>query len=56
MQCRKCKGELVVKRSCRRVRLQCEKCRQEYQIHEVASELDDKTSAILEQYTAIIYD
>ena len=28
----------------------------EYQIHEVASDLDEKTSAILEQYTTIIYD
>ena len=56
MKCRKCNGELVVKRSCRRVRLQCQSCRHEYQIHEVASDLDEKTSAILEQYTTIIYD
>ncbi|MEW6289683.1 MAG: dual CXXC motif small (seleno)protein [Thermodesulfobacteriota bacterium] len=56
MKCRKCNGELEVKRSCRRVRLQCKSCRHEYQVHEVASDLDEKTSAILEQYTTIIYD
>lgn len=56
MKCRKCNGELEVKRSCRRVRLQCKSCRREYQVHEVASDLDEKTSAILEQYTTIIYD
>lgn len=56
MQCRKCKGELVVKRMCRRVRLQCRNCKQEFQVHEVAADLDDKTVAILEQYTSIIYD
>ncbi|MCD6389523.1 MAG: hypothetical protein J7L69_08925 [Desulfobulbaceae bacterium] len=56
MQCKKCKGELEVARSCRRVRLRCTSCQQEYQIHEVASELDDKIVSILEKYTAIIYD
>lgn len=56
MKCRKCAGELEVKRMCRRVRLKCKSCGQEYQVHEVASELDEKTSAILEQYTSIIYD
>ncbi len=57
MKCRKCnEGELEVARSCRRVRMKCRKCHQEFQIHEVASDLDDKTCAILERYTAIIYD
>ncbi len=57
MKCRKCnKGELEVKRSCWRVRLKCKSCQHEFQIHEVAADLDDKTSAILEQYTTIIYD
>ena len=56
MKCRECEGELEVARSCRRIRMRCTKCRMEYQIHEVAADLDDKTSAILEKYTAIIYD
>lgn len=56
MTCRKCQGELAVKRSCGRVRMKCNSCLVEYQIHEVASELDDKTIAILENYNAIIYD
>ncbi|MEN8141248.1 MAG: dual CXXC motif small (seleno)protein [Thermodesulfobacteriota bacterium] len=56
MKCKKCQGELEVARSCRRVRMRCTKCGHEYQIHEVASDLDDKTCAILERYTAIIYD
>lgn len=56
MKCRKCNGELFVNRSCRRVRMKCKSCQHEYHIHEVASDLDEKTSAILEQYTTIIYD
>lgn len=56
MQCRKCKGKLEVLRQCRRVRLKCSKCRQEYQIHEVAQDLDAETEALLERYTCIIYD
>jgi uncharacterized protein (DUF983 family) len=57
MQCRKCKkGKLEVARSCWRVRLRCQKCGTEYQIHEVASDLDDETAAILERYTVLIYD
>jgi hypothetical protein len=56
MKCRKCDGELFVKRMCGRVRLKCKACHHEYQVHEVASDLDDKTVEILEGYTAIIYD
>lgn len=41
---------------CRRVRMRCTGCGEEYQIHEVANELDQETEAILERYTAIIYD
>ncbi|SDO97578.1 hypothetical protein SAMN05660330_01496 [Desulforhopalus singaporensis] len=41
---------------CRKVRMRCTSCGKEYQIHEVASELDRKTEEILERYTAIIYD
>ena len=41
---------------CRRVRMRCTVCKQEYQIHEVASELDKETEEILERYTSIIYD
>lgn len=41
---------------CSRVRLTCRSCRQEYRIHEVASELDDETAEILARYNTIIYD
>ncbi len=56
MKCRECDGELEVARACRRVRMRCTSCGREYQIHEVAADLDEKTEAILEQYTALIYD
>lgn len=56
MQCRKCSGKLEVDRRCRRVRMRCTVCGQEYQIHEVAGDLDRETEEILERYTAIIYD
>jgi uncharacterized Zn finger protein len=41
---------------CRRVRMKCTSCGKEYQIHEVAADLDPETEKILERYTAIIYD
>lgn len=41
---------------CRRVRLQCNKCRHQYHVHEVADRLDHETEALLERYTCIIYD
>ena len=56
MKCEKCGEKLEVIRRCRQVRLQCSGCRHEYQIHEVASQLDRETELILEHYTAIIYD
>ncbi len=56
MKCKKCSGKLEVHRMCRRVRMRCTACGLEYQIHEVASELDKETEEILERYTAIIYD
>ncbi len=56
MQCKQCKGKLEVARSCRRLRMRCRKCGTEYQIHEVASELDNDTIAVLERYTVLIYD
>ncbi|MBU1139178.1 MAG: hypothetical protein KKD01_14710 [Proteobacteria bacterium] len=56
MKCRKCNEKLEVLRQCRRIRLRCTGCKQEYQIHEVASDLDRETEEILERYTAIIYD
>ncbi|GBE13947.1 hypothetical protein BMS3Bbin14_00887 [bacterium BMS3Bbin14] len=56
MKCEKCGEKLEVVRRCRQVRLKCNGCRHEYQIHEVASRLDAETEAVLEQYTAIIYD
>ena len=56
MQCKKCKGRLEVSRSCRRVRMRCQKCGHEYQIHEVADQLDAETEEILSRWTCIIYD
>lgn len=56
MKCKKCDGKLEVHRMCRRVRMRCTSCRHEYQIHEVAKDLDQETETILEKYTAIIYD
>ncbi len=56
MKCKKCDGRLEVSRMCRRVRLKCNRCGKEFQIHEVADILDQQTEAILEQYTCIIYD
>jgi hypothetical protein len=56
MQCRECHHKLEVLRSCRRIRLRCTGCKREYQIHEVASDLDRETEQQLEKYTAIIYD
>jgi DNA-directed RNA polymerase subunit M/transcription elongation factor TFIIS len=56
MQCKECEGKLEVARSCWRVRLRCRKCGHEYQIHEVADQLDRETEEKLEQYTCIIYD
>ena len=34
----------------------CKECGKEYQIHEVADQLDKEAEEILEQYTTIIYD
>lgn len=41
---------------CRRICVRCTECDSEFQIHEVADQLDKETEAILEQYTSIIYD
>ncbi len=56
MQCLECKGKLEVQRMCRRVRMKCTTCGKEYQIHEVANQLDAETEEILSRWTAIIYD
>ena len=56
MKCKECSAELEVKRQCRRVRMRCTGCNREYQIHEVAQDLDPETEKILETYTSIIYD
>lgn len=56
MKCKICQKKLEVSRRCRQVRLRCTGCGREYQIHEVASELDPQTEALLERYTCIIYD
>ncbi len=56
MKCRECEGELYVKKVCGQVRLKCRTCQYEYQIHEVSSDLDDETVAILSRYNTIIYD
>lgn len=41
---------------CRRIRLKCDSCQREYQIHEVAGDLDPETEKKLENFTTIIYD
>lgn len=41
---------------CRRVRMRCSECGKEYQIHEIASELDEETEELLGKYTSIVYD
>jgi hypothetical protein len=56
MQCKKCRGKLEIARSCRRIRMRCKRCRHEYQIQEVADQLDRQTEEQLERYTSIIYD
>jgi len=56
MKCKKCEGQLEILRMCRKIRMHCRKCGQEYQIHEVADQVDLETEKILERYTAIIYD
>ncbi|MDJ0622632.1 MAG: dual CXXC motif small (seleno)protein [Desulfocapsaceae bacterium] len=56
MKCKKCSGKLEVYRACRKVAMRCTLCNQEYQIHEIASELDQQTEELLERYSAIIYD
>lgn len=56
MKCKKCGEALKVQRRCRQVRLKCSGCHHEYQIHEVAADLDQATEAELERYTCIVYD
>ncbi|MCL2790484.1 MAG: hypothetical protein FWD79_07550 [Desulfobulbus sp.] len=56
MKCRECGHQLDVLRRCRQVRLQCSGCQKEYQIHEVAADLDPETEAKLERFVCIIYD
>jgi hypothetical protein len=36
--------------------MKCQKCGYDYEIHEIADQLDAETEAILENYTSIIYD
>jgi len=56
MRCKKCVGKLEILRSCGKVQMRCRSCKKEYQIHEVADQLNRETEEILESYTAIIYD
>lgn len=56
MKCRKCDSKLEVVRMCRRVRMRCTGCGHEYQIHEVADQMDKETEELLENYTVIVYD
>ncbi len=56
MQCKECRGVLEVRRMCCRVRMCCRDCGREYRIHEVADQLDPETEAVLERWTAIVYD
>ena len=56
MKCNKCGQKLEIVRRCRQVRLKCNGCHHEYQIHEVAADLDRETEKLLERYTSIVYD
>jgi len=56
MQCKGCQAALEIVRSCRRIRMKCTKCGNEYQIHEVADQLDEATEEILGRWTVLIYD
>jgi hypothetical protein len=56
MKCKECKGKLEILRMCRKVRMHCKGCGKEYQIHEVADQLDRETEEMLARYTTIIYD
>ena len=56
MKCKKCKGKLEILRMCRKIRMQCKDCRQEYQIQEIVDQLDPESEEILERYNVIIYD
>jgi hypothetical protein len=56
VNCKECGKKLQVQRRCRQVRLRCCECKKEYQIHEVAADLDPETEAELERFTCIIYD
>ena len=56
MRCKKCIGKLEILRTCGKVQMRCRNCNKEYQIHEVADQLNPETEEILESYTAIIYD
>jgi len=56
MKCLKCDGILEVLRMCRRLRMRCSLCGEEFHIHEVADQLDAETEELLDRYNAIIYD
>ncbi len=56
MKCKKCNGDLEILRRCRKIHMQCNRCGQEFQIHEIADQLDPETEEILARYTTIIYD
>jgi len=53
---RDCDGTLEVVRSCRRIRMRCNRCGREYRIHEVADRLDPETEERLACHTTIVYD
>ena len=56
MECKECQGRLEVLRACWKIRLKCRKCNKEFQIHEVADQLDAETEELLERYPSINYD
>ncbi len=56
VKCNRCGHKLEIVRRCRQVRLKCIGCKHEYQVHEVAADLDPETEELLARYTCIIYD
>ena len=56
MKFNQCGHKLEIVRRCRQVCLKCIGCNHEYQVHEVAADLDPETEELLARYTCIIYD
>lgn len=52
MNCKKCKGELRVLRTCGRIQILCRCCKQEYPVQEYVEHLDPETKELYRFYNA----